>query len=111
MANKICRRAFHFSGDGFNLSFTLTGTTTFTGTFSDMHGNSDTGGGTLIDQTANGGEGIAQVRLFNFNAGNGDNNNVFFNNMAIVPEPATLSFLLTGSSLLGAFVFVRRRRA
>jgi hypothetical protein len=28
-----------------------------------------------------------------------------------VPEPATLRSLMSGSSLLGAFLFMRRRRA
>jgi hypothetical protein len=50
-------------------------------------------------------------RLYNSNTEGGDANNLYANNLSIVPEPATLSFLLTGSSLLGAFVFVRRRRA
>ncbi|MEY2487466.1 MAG: hypothetical protein QOH39_3114 [Verrucomicrobiota bacterium] len=98
-----------FSTDGFNVTFTLQASNMFTGTFSDMHGNSTAFSGTLTSQT--GGEGLSQVRLFNSNAGNGDTNNVFFNNMAIsaVPEPSTLS-LLAGPAILGAWFFVRRRR-
>lgn len=101
-----------FSTDGFNVTFTLTGTTTYSGTFSDMHGNSASFSGSLATQA--GGEAISQARLFNFNAGNGASNNLFFNNMSIttaVPEPATILSFLSGSSLLGAFLFIRRRRA
>ena len=99
-----------FSTDGFNLSFTLQPSNMFTGTFSDMHGNSANFNGTLTTET--GGEGISQVRLFNANAGSGNSNNLFFNNMAIVavPEPSTVA-LLAGPALLGAWFFIRRRRA
>ncbi len=99
-----------FSTDGFDLSFTLQPSNMFTGTFSDMHGNTANFSGTLTTQ--GGGEGVSQARLFNFNAGNGDSNNVFFNNMSIaaVPEPSTLA-LLAGPLLLGGWFFLRRRRA
>jgi hypothetical protein len=98
-----------FSTDGFTLSLTLQAANGFTGTFSDMHGDTAPFSGTLTTQS--GGEGISQVRLFNFNAGNGGSNDQYFNNMSIaaVPEPATV--LLVGPALLGGLFFVRRRRA
>jgi hypothetical protein len=100
-----------FSGDGFNVTFTLQAGNTYTGTFSDMHGNSANFSGTLTTQA--GGEAISQARLFNANAGTTSNNDVYFNNMSItsVPEPGTILSFLSGSSLLGAFLFIRRRRA
>jgi hypothetical protein len=100
-----------FSGDGFNVTFTLQAGNTYAGTFSDMHGNSANFSGTLSTQA--GGEAISQVRLFNSNAGNGGTNDQYFNNMSItsVPEPGTILSFLSGSSLLGAFLFIRRRRA
>lgn len=51
---------------------------------------------------------INGVRLFDNNQG--PNENFGFNNLAIVPEPSTLS-LLAGPTILGALFFVRRRRA
>ena len=50
-----------------------------------------------------------------FAVGIGDDGSPGFDTTAlaatIVPEPATLSFLFTGSSLLGALMFIHRRRA
>jgi hypothetical protein len=50
---------------------------------------------------------ITGVRVFS-NA-QGVNENVGINNLAIVPEPGTLS-LLAGPAILGAWFFIRRRR-
>jgi hypothetical protein len=36
--------------------------------------------------------------------------NLFFNNMTVIPEPSTYA-LLAGPTLLGAFMFIRRRRS
>jgi len=53
--------------------------------------------------------GIAQnVKLYIFNTDAGSANNLMFNNLSIVPEPATIGMLLGGAGLL---VFVRRRRS
>jgi len=51
---------------------------------------------------------IDNIRLFNFNQGAGQN--FGFDNIAIVPEPSSVA-LLVGPALLGAWFFVRRRRA
>ena len=51
---------------------------------------------------------VSQARLFDFNSGSGSQNNVYFNNLEIVPEPSALAvFGLSG--LMMSFV-VRRRR-
>jgi hypothetical protein len=90
------------SASVFNLSFTQTSLAG--GTFSVSRG---------VDVFTGAYTGDAMgFRLYNSNTDSGDAaNNLYANNLSIVPEPATLSFLLTGSSLLGAFVFIRRRRA
>ena len=52
------------------------------------------------------------VRKFDFYAGETDNNNedaLFFNNFAIIPEPSSLSLLLAGGAVLG-LVSLRHRR-
>ena len=61
----------------------LTGTNTYSVGITPSGGSLSTFTGTL-GGTA--GSGIDRVRLFNFNAGNGGNNNAFFNNI-VVPEP------------------------
>ena len=49
--------------------------------------------------------------LYNSGTDNGsDANNLYFNNLAIVPEPSSLA-LLAGPMLLGAWFFARRRRS
>jgi hypothetical protein len=53
---------------------------------------------------------IAQINLFDINAGSGSSN--FFNSLGInaVPEPSVMS-LLAGSAILSGWRFIRRRRA
>ncbi len=87
----------------FNLSFTQT--TAGSGTYSVLYsGNGQT--------YSNGFTGLASgFKLYNSGTDNGDNaNNLYFNNLSIVPEPSTYA-LLAGPVLLGAWFFVRRRRA
>lgn len=89
-ANTPYHFSFTFNG-GSSYSFTLTGSpggSNFTAT-SGLIGNID------------------NIRLFNFNQGAGAN--FGFDNLAVVPEPTTLS-LLAGPAILGAWFFVRRRR-
>jgi hypothetical protein len=54
---------------------------------------------------------IAQISFFDVNAGSAANNFAFFNSLSInaVPEPSVVS-LLTGPAILGAWLFIRRRR-
>ena len=50
-------------------------------------------------------------KLYNSGTDGGANeNNLYFNNLSIVPEPSSLA-LLAGPALLGAWFFVRRRRS
>lgn len=87
-------------GSGDNWSFAITtgsGTTTLTS------------GGTGDQLWEN---NISQVQMFSLNGGAsrtlGDNGNLFFNNLTVVPEPGTLALL--GTSLLGGLCFWRRQR-
>lgn len=50
---------------------------------------------------------ISQIRLFNFNAGDGSNHDQFFNNLEVVPEPGMSLLFLSG---LGLIVYLRRRK-
>jgi hypothetical protein len=87
-------------GTGDNWSFSITtgsGTTTLT----------SAGTGDMLDANI-----ISQVQPFNSNGGAsrtlGDNANLYFNNLTVIPEPGTLTLL--GTSLLGGLFFWRRRR-
>jgi hypothetical protein len=93
-ANTPVTFTFKFNG-GSSYSFTLTGS---------AGGNNFTATNTISD--------IESVKLFD--SGTGAGNNAGFNNLSIttaVPEPGTIISFLSGSSVLGAFMFIRRRRA
>ena len=49
---------------------------------------------------------IAQLRLFNANAGNGGANNAFYNDIQVVPEPANVALAIFGG--LASLVFLAR---
>jgi hypothetical protein len=90
-----------FTDDGFKFSFNLNSTTGY----SAMLGSTALSGN-LINS---GDQAIAKVRVFTFN-NNGPptgDNDVFFNNLAIAPEPSRVLFSLVGLSIL----MFRRRRA
>lgn len=92
-----------FTDAGMNLTFTLTGTDTFSFTVDFLGGGSEVFSGSL-GGTA--GSGIDNIRLFNFNGGYGATNNQFFNSLSVVPEPSV--GLLFGAGAL-ALAFLRRR--
>ena len=77
---------------------------------------SELGTQTALNQTINFGAAINAFKLYNSgtNGGNyGAADNLYFNNLSVsaVPEPGTIISFLSGSSLLGAMMFIRRRRA
>ena len=55
---------------------------------------------------------MAQINLFDVNAGSDTSNFAFFNSLFInaVPEPSVTS-LLAVATILGGWLFIRRRRA
>lgn len=106
----VFQTAQGFTPNGMTASLTLTSTDTFSFTVAFNGGSTETFSGTL-DGTA--GSTIDNFRLFTFNPN--DNNpsgetNAYFNSPTVVPEPSSLS-LLAGPAILGAWFFVRRRRA
>ena len=108
----IQETAHGFTADGMQTSLTLTSADTFsfTVTYNSGTPTTETFTGTL-DGTS--GAAIDNFRFFNFNpTGVTDTNDstAYFNSPTVVPEPSSLS-LLAGPAILGAWFFVRRRRA
>jgi len=90
-----------FTDDGFKFSFNLNSTTGYSALL-----GSTALSGNLINA---GDQAITQVRVFTFNnpgPGTGDND-LFFNNLVIAPEPSRALIVLIGLSAL----MLRRRRA
>ncbi len=101
-------------GSDFSAGAAATANTPYTFTFTYNGGNSysftltgSPGGANFTSSNPALGS-IDNVRIFDFNQGAGAN--FGFNNLAIVPEPTTIS-LIAGPAILGAFMFLRRRRA
>lgn len=91
-----------FTGDGMSAEFTLTSPDTFQFdlTFATGSPVTETFTGTL-NFTA--GSGIEQFRLFNFGSGGGSNADVFYNSIAVVPEPGCPVLMALGAALVGVF--------
>ncbi len=90
-----------FTDDGLDLVFTRTGTDAYRLDITPVGGSTTTINGSL-PQT---GGSLDSILLYNRTAGPGASNDVFFNRLAIVPEPATLS------ALAGLALIALRRRA
>ena len=94
-----------FTQDGLSLDFTLTDADSYEFTVISFSGPTATITGDLIGSVD---PAVSRLRLFNTNAGAGDEHNFFANGLAItpVPEPVTV---LGGVSLLSLVVLRRRK--
>lgn len=98
-----------FTDEGMTLTFTVTDADSFTLTIDEL------ADGIGVNHTVTGDflsapdQRIAQIRMFNFNAGGGGERNLFFNSISAVPEPSAFLF---GGIVCGAlgFKLTRRRR-
>jgi glycosidase len=70
-----------FTYDGLDVTFTLTSATSYKATIKPRGGTAKTVTGTL--PSPEGGQSIAKVRFWNWNAGNGDGCNVYFDNLKV----------------------------
>jgi len=84
-----------FSKDGGTFSFTLNSSTGYSATW----GNATPWTGSIQNLS------IDRIQVYNNSAGSGGGNDVYFNNLTVVPEPSAA--LLGG---LGALALLRRRR-
>ncbi len=98
-----------FTDTGLHLTFTLTSADTMNVSVTGLNGNASSYSTNNISLEGDAGASIAQVRLFNFNAGNGTSQNDFYNNMSLsaVPEPSTI--LMVGGGLAGMLILRRRK--
>ncbi|HEY0370233.1 MAG TPA: PEP-CTERM sorting domain-containing protein [Chthoniobacterales bacterium] len=93
----------------FSISFTQTDGTTIQVAITRM----SAGGGTetALNQSFNVGAAINNFKFYISGTDNGAAaNNLYFNNLQVVPEPSTLA-LVAAPAIFGALAFVRRRRA
>ncbi len=88
------------TGQSFHFTFTYNGGNSYSYTLGSGSGTNFTASSNLSN--------ITGFRLFD--AAHGGGENAGFNNLAVVPEPSSYA-LLAGPLLLGAWFFVRRRRA
>ena len=95
--------AIPFTSNGLHLDFSLTGADTFAVDATPAGGTTHHFTGTLEGTSA---AGIDTVEFLNYAAGTGPSHDLFFNNLAVTPEPAGLALLALIAPLL-----VRRRRA
>jgi hypothetical protein len=86
-----------FTDDGFKFQFALTSLTSYTAS---LGGTNLTG--SLISQTD---QAVAKVRVFSYNNPGATTNDLFFNNLAVTPEPSRALLLVLGLTGL----IIRRR--
>ena len=94
-----------FTTDGMRLTLSLTSASTYSVTVLSYTAGGAAGVGTTATYTGSllnpsGGQAITSVRLFNFNAGSGTNNNAYFNNM-VIPASASDNAANSGYSTAG----------
>ena len=94
--------AIPLTANGLHLDFTLTGPDTFTVDATPAGGTLHHFTGTLEGTS---GTGIDTMEFRNFGAGSSPAHDLFFNNLAVTPEPAASAILVLIPLLL-----VRRRR-
>lgn len=96
--------AVGWTDGGLRISFTLTGADTYSVTITGLvSGASQTLTGTL---GGTGGAGIDSVALYDENINSGGNFDLYFNSMAVIPEPSTLVLVLAG--VVGVWSMRRR---
>ncbi|MBT8043625.1 MAG: PEP-CTERM sorting domain-containing protein, partial [Verrucomicrobiae bacterium] len=83
-----------FTADGVDIDFTLTAS-----------GQYSVAGGSVTGTLNNSLTTIDRIEVFNISAGPGDDRNVFFNNLSVVPEPSSAALLG-----LGCLALLMRRR-
>ncbi len=76
-----------YTDEGLSLTFNFPTATTYTAVLTSVSSGSTVSfSGSLKNPGANG-QAISKIRLFNFNAGNGGTNNLFFNNLSVCYPP------------------------
>lgn len=90
-----------YTADGLTISFQLTGANSYS---LDVNGGAYTHTGTL-----SGSGSIDALRFFNYQAGDGENFDLFFNQLQVVPEPANMA--LAGFGGLFAALTLARSQA
>ncbi len=101
-----------FTANGFsNITFTLGASNAWSLSITE-NGVAGTMNYTSASFSALAASNIAQINLFDVNAGSATNNFAFFNSLFInaVPEPSVTS-LLAVATIFGGWLFIRRRRA
>ena len=120
----VNRFEFYYAAGGANeYTINIGGTTTgtgigFTGNGLSLVFTEGSGNAWSLDVTPSGGSAshfsgtlaasdIEQVRVFNANAGSGGNNDAFFNNIQVVPEPVNIALGIFGVLAIGSIGFRR----
>lgn len=94
-----------FTTNGLSVAFTQGTGNNFTLAITPTGGATTTLNGALLASAAT---GVSQFQVFDNNAGQGPNYDVFFNSPTVVPEPGTVSAVAMGT--LGLWLVTRRRR-
>ena len=103
-----------FTNEGLELAFTLTGTNSFSFVIHkliDNAGVNTTITGNLMSPS--GGQAISQLRLFNANAGEPNENNAFYNSFSVtaIPEASAVGFFSVAIIVTTATTSLCRRRS